>query len=325
MTWTTNNAPNYLWDSVASSADGTELVAVGLTEPNTNVLYASTNFGTTWTQIATLPNANAYAIASSADGTKLVLAGWQNPIYVSTNLGSTWTAYGNSDTYTTVASSADGTKLVAAGWDTSAIYTSTDSGISWTAHSVPYNSWESSACSADGTKMVVVGAGNPIYLSTNSGDTWLPDTNAPQTLWESVASSGDGNKIVAFDMFDYLIYVSTNSGTTWTSNSPPSLNNLRPVYLASSADGNKLVAAVSNGAIFTAYSQPSPQLSLTPASSNLTFSWLIPSTNFVLQQSLDLSSWTDVTNAPTLNLTTLQDVVTLSPTNSSNFYRLASQ
>ena len=78
-------------------------------------------------------------------------------------------------------------------------------------------------------------------------------------------------------------------------------------------------------AIYTSYSTPAPLLNIVPSDANLALSWIIPSTNFILQQSPDLSSWTDVTNAPTLNLTTLQNVVTLSPTNSSGFYRLASQ
>ncbi|MDD5141364.1 MAG: hypothetical protein PHY43_14030 [Verrucomicrobiales bacterium] len=41
-----------------------------------------------------------------------------------------------------------------------------------------------------------------------------------------------------------------------------------------------------------------------------------------MQQSSDLTSWADVTNAPVLNLTNLQNEVLLSPSNSSSFYRL---
>jgi hypothetical protein len=44
--------------------------------------------------------------------------------------------------------------------------------------------------------------------------------------------------------------------------------------------------------------------------------------NFVLQQSSDLASWTDMTDTPALNLTNLQNEVVLSPTNGSGFYRL---
>jgi len=56
-------------------------------------------------------------------------------------------------------------------------------------------------------------------------------------------------------------------------------------------------------------------------------SWLVPSTNFVLQQKPDLTTtgWEILTNAPALNLTNLQDEVTLSPTNNSGFFRLISQ
>jgi hypothetical protein len=47
----------------------------------------------------------------------------------------------------------------------------------------------------------------------------------------------------------------------------------------------------------------------------------------VLQQNLDLTTtdWVTLTNTPMLNFTNLDDEVTLSPTNSSGFYRLVSQ
>jgi len=54
----------------------------------------------------------------------------------------------------------------------------------------------------------------------------------------------------------------------------------------------------------------------------VTLAWTVPSTNFGLQQSADLTSWADVTNPPVLNLTNLQNQVTLAPSNSSRFYRL---
>ena len=113
-------------------------------------------------------------------------------------------------------------------------------------------------------------------------------------------------------------------------------NNISPldywISVASSADGGKLVAVAENdGGIYTAQStSPStstPQLNLTPSGSNLAFSWLVPSMNFVLQQNLDLTTtnWVTLTNTPTLNCTNLQDELTLSPTNGSGFFRLMSQ
>jgi hypothetical protein len=76
--------------------------------------------------------------------------------------------------------------------------------------------------------------------------------------------------------------------------------------------------------IWTSQAMPTPRLNIAPTNSNLKLSWIVPSTNFVLQQSLDLSSWTNVTDAPALNLTNLQDEVIQSPTNGSGFYRLES-
>ena len=67
---------------------------------------------------------------------------------------------------------------------------------------------------------------------------------------------------------------------------------------------------------------PAPCLNLTSSSNNNSISWIIPSTNFMLQQSSDLTAWADVTNVPVLNLTNLQNQVTLPSSNASGFYRL---
>jgi hypothetical protein len=92
--------------------------------------------------------------------------------------------------------------------------------------------------------------------------------------------------------------------------------------VACSADGRKLVAAARSGGIWISQTTPAPQMNLTPANGNFTLSWIVPSTNFVLQQSPDLGSWTDVTNTPVLNLTNLQNEVVLSSPGSNVFYRL---
>jgi hypothetical protein len=42
----------------------------------------------------------------------------------------------------------------------------------------------------------------------------------------------------------------------------------------------------------------------------------------VMQQSSDLTLWSDVTNTPELNLDNLQNEVILTPSNDSGFYRL---
>jgi hypothetical protein len=236
--WRWADAPTKDWGSVASSADGTKLVAVA------DQIYTSANSGATWTA-TTAPSNNWSTVASSADATKLVAVADQ--IYTSGNSGATWTpTTAPSNRWSSVASSADGTKLVAvaapqAVWNGTnydyigdgAIYSSLDSGATWSRTSAPSDFWYSAACSADGTK-VVAAAYQMIYTSSNSGATWT-HTSAPTNYWRSVASSGDGTKLVA--VADQ-IYTSGNSGATWTPTTAPTKywNSV-----ASSADGTKLV------------------------------------------------------------------------------------
>lgn len=154
FTWTLTSAPPLGWGAIASSSNGTELVARSATE--VPALYTSTNSGTTWSEasvpISSYGDWDAECMALSSDGTKLVVANWFH-IYVSTNLGMTWVeTSAPSQNWFSIASSSDGTKLVA-GVLGGGIYVSTNSGVTWTQSSAPANSWSSIASSSDGTKL----------------------------------------------------------------------------------------------------------------------------------------------------------------------------
>jgi Tfp pilus assembly protein FimT len=326
------------WGPMASSADGNKLVA------SSTGIYTSTNAGATWT-LTPAPSATWVSVASSADGTKLAAVADSpegDAIYTSTNSGATWALSFAPPTVPlfSVASSADGTRLVVVGYP---VYYSTNSGDSWTPTSTPFlpspvvGPVQQVAVSADGRKSVafmgyndIYGNPSPLYTSTNFGETWTK-TSAPSNQWMYVASSADGTRLIAVAgglSQGGPIYTSMDSGVTWTSNNVPQTN---WSAAAISADGCKMVAAGcgrgSGCPIFISYSARSPQLNLAPASTNLILSWLVPSTNFALQRSLDLATpgWTALTNTPMLNLTNLRDEVTLSATNPSAFYRLISQ
>lgn len=333
-TWTSNSAPIGPWEGVASSADGTKLVVAG--GGGNQVLgpiYLSTNSGTTWVPTSA-PSNNWYSVAASADGTKLaVVDSIGERIYASADAGNTWTNTGAPSNYwSSVASSADGTKLVAVsgaynylGHPTGPIYTSTNSGATWISNSAPHESWAHVSSSVDGTTLLAVAGGNnsvgPIYTSTNSGRAWVLRSGAGSRNWQSSAVSADGTKMTAIvDQSANGIYISTNSGLTWASQSLPFLD---WNAVASSADGSFLVASVGYpaiGGVYTLQTTPSPVLNLS-AADNVS-SWLIPSLNFILQQSPDLMSWTDLTNPPVLNLTNLQYQVTLPPPDGNSFFRL---
>jgi hypothetical protein len=187
--------------------------------------------------------------------------------------------------------------------------------------------WQAVACSADKSKVVAVVYGGPIYISTNAGTTWTP-SSAPCTNWQAIASSADGTRLAAA-VGGGAIYTSTDSGNTWISNNVPKTN---WVSIASSADGCTLAAAynynmgsIHGHSIYHLQITPTPKLNLAAASNNCALFWIKPSTNFVLQQNLDLATtnWMTVTDTPTLNLSNLQNQVIFTPKNGSGFYRLS--
>jgi hypothetical protein len=321
----------YHWSAIASSADGTKLAAADSTD---GFIYTSANSGTTWVR-RNVPTWGWGSIASSADGAKLVAAAGGGYIYTSADSGATWVSNRIANDYGIwVASSADGTRLVAAA-NMNNVFTSTNSGTTWQLNPVCANHFlYSAACSANGCTLVI--GGNPfILISTNAGATWTSN-NVPGVSdrnWQTIAISADGTRLVAVAGSTIVsqygqgyIYISSNAGATWSQNEAPFKCWLG---VASSADGNKLVAAAQPGrllsppgGIYTAQTTVAPVVHQTFSNNWHQLSWIIPSKTFLLQESRDLSSWTNATETPVLNLTNLQNEVVLSPTNGSGFYRL---
>ena len=234
------------WYSVASSADGTRLVAAGVGQ-----IYTSTDSGVTWTARESFRF--WLGVASSADGTRLVAVGNNTQIYTSTDSGVSWTARDTARNWEAVASSADGTRLVAS-VPGGQLYTSTDSGVSWTARESNRN-WYGVASSADGTRLVAVVNNGQIYTSTDSGVSW--SARESNRGWYKVASSSDGSRLVA-PTLSGQIYLSTDSGLSWTARE----SNRVWAAVASSADGARLAAAASGGQIYT--SSPTPASATSP-------------------------------------------------------------
>ena len=134
------------------------------------------------------------------------------------------------------------------------IYTSTDSGVTWTPRESNRH-WYSVASSADGSMLVAVEFNGQIYTSTDSGVTWTPRES--NRAWTAVASSADGSKLVATVDLG-LIYNSvctptplvslncaTNKtiecGTSWSFDPPtvvdPCCPNVQPTILSTVTNG----------------------------------------------------------------------------------------
>jgi hypothetical protein len=332
--WSTNSGANWTqasdappagWIAVVSSTDGNTLIAL----PADGPLYKSIDSGKTWSPTNT-PSTLLNCIALSADGTKVVAGAWDDftyahsLLYTSTNSCASWNTNNSPAQYwTSIASSANGARFVAVAVNPTAtgpICTSFNSGRSWQVTSAPQDNWYAVASSSDGVKLIAAVSGGQVYTSKDAGTNWTP-TILPSAAWDSMASSADGTKLIAAQNYGGTIYTSTNSGVDWKQANVPSASWLSVV---SSADGNKLAAVSFQGLIYVSQSRPSPHLSVNRLPGKLDFSWVIPSTNFILQQSHDLISWVHLTNAPMLNLTNLQNHVTVSPTNSNGFFRLSS-
>jgi hypothetical protein len=226
------------WSAVASSADGTKLVAV----VNGGQIYTSIDGGANWT---VRERVRAWsAVASSSDGVNLAATVNGGQIYTSSDSGATWVQRSSPvAAWSAIASSANGVKLVAT-VNGGQIYTSTDSGASWAAHQ-SNQSWSSVASSTDGVNLVATVNGGKIFTSSDSGSTWL-QRNSPTAAWSAVASSATGAKLVA-TVNGGKIYTSVDSGVNWTARE----RTRNWVSVASSSDGITLAASANGGRLYT--------------------------------------------------------------------------
>lgn len=256
--WATTS-PLAVWTALASSADGSKLVAAAFPDFQTDVgpIYVSEDSGKTWNDRSVPGVTGSWnSVASSADGNKLVACIRVNgSIYTSVDSGRSWIRRATRNNWSSVASSADGSRLVASTL-TGLLYTSANSGADWTLRKHG-DGWSCVSSSADGTKLVACGMATPssplggdIYTSNDSGLNWTPRDTIRN--WVSVASSADGTRLVACEAGTAIffsvgsIYTSRDSGATWIQRDSPR----SWVSVASSADGFMLLAAEQYGVLY---------------------------------------------------------------------------
>ena len=310
--WSVTSAPVVNWYSIACSADGMRSVAAAYG----NGIYTSADGGMTWSSnnIPGVTNGAWESVSLSADGLTIFAVPRDNYImYSSTNFGGTWQRRTNNlADLISVAASAEGRFAVAS--DTQGnVATTTNLGANWSINvkvSPLYGTWVVHlSASADGRTVLAAVMYGGMYASTNRGLAWFSNSLPSNSSWFASAASADGTRLVAGAQKG-LIYSSTNSGATWESNSAPALF---WQSAACSADGNAVFAAPSNGGIWVRRTVPTPVLNVKFSVLGPLLSWGVPSANFVLQRADDLvtPNWSDVRNVPVLNLTNLQNQVSL--------------
>ena len=121
-----------------------------------------------------------------------------------------------------IASSADGTKLAAGAYGGS-IYTSSDSGATWTQQTAAGSRyWTGIAVSSNGTKLAAGAYSGSLYTSTDSGATWTEQTAAGSRNWRDIAMSSDGTKLAA-GVYEGSTYLAEQEGPATVSIPLPSI------------------------------------------------------------------------------------------------------
>lgn len=258
--WMLTSAPSNTWSTIATSADGTKLVAAsGLFDAGgVRPLFVSTNSGLSWIQTS-VPSNRWSSVTCSADGKTMVAVAGDllslGPCFSSSDGGETWISNDiPRRKWTAVSCSADGSKVFVSTGDHE-LYTRIDG--TWTSNALPATAW-TVASSADGRKLASGSVNGRIYTSTNAGLTWI--TNRVQSYsgrW-TVASSADGNKLFAIRVeggTQYLAYLSTNGGADWSSSGEsPGLGLWIAESIATSANGRGTIVCGHGGigsAVFT--------------------------------------------------------------------------
>lgn len=211
-TWTEQTALGTgSWFSVASSANGSVLVAADITGGK---VWVSNDSGTSWA-ITGLASGQWIGVSISADGMTIAVIsiGVGGEVWTTTNSGTTWSQEPLSDPYgfSKVAISADGYTIYVAG--SSSFYIKS----LWTvpANPIPPLTFQSIASSADGMKLIT---GNNylgyVWTTADGGATWTEQIGSGQRRWSGFASSADGSILFATDYNGY-IYKSSDSGVTW--------------------------------------------------------------------------------------------------------------
>jgi cytoskeletal protein CcmA (bactofilin family) len=243
--WTTDASGNALpFYGIAISENGQYQLAAKSSIPDLGYTLLSVDYGSTWTNITTIPGIQ-YAASMSPDGRYMLLSNNDKEIYRSTNYGTSWTkiyTIGDGTIYNAcVSTTGQVITMYAIVGSAGQFYYSVNGGSTFTAIDISGNvSIQSNmAMSADGTYVLFGNNAGLLYKGVLSGSTYtLTSQNISAT---NVAMSSNGSKM--YYTSSNTIYKSTDYGSTWSplTTTDVSGSTIYANYLACSSDGQTIV------------------------------------------------------------------------------------
>lgn len=247
------------------SRDGSKMYATEGGTTTTGYIWASTDYGDTWSTLTTAGNRSWSSIACTYDGTKLIAgigasSGVSRYVYTSIDSGATWTERPNitSKQWTGVAiSSNDGSQMAAwTGTATSSVYTSSDGGATFVSRNASKNVIKAATVSWDGTTWslttcsTVAATSCDINSSSNNGSTFVA-RNWTLKAYQFLAGSSNGSVLVTGNTggIDPTI-LSTNYGLSSTNSGSQTV---RQRCAAVSADGSRMIVGGGDGSTNPGY------------------------------------------------------------------------
>lgn len=222
-TWTQVNKLG-TWKTSACSAT-CEIMAAA---ESGGYFWVSSDAGSTWTSKTSAGSRSWTSIAISGDGRVYYGAYSGGYLLKSTDGGNTWTSLSNSvsGSWKSISTSSDGSIVIAAtNGSGGAVYTSTNSGSTWTQELTPGTStgWNAVAVAQDGGTLVATTSAGAIWRGSGSIGSWswsnitsgksaTDSTNISGMNWKSVVIDSTGTKIA---VVSNDLYFTNDSGTTW--------------------------------------------------------------------------------------------------------------
>lgn len=275
-TWTNQTENNTSFHSIVDGSDGVAIDYSGdgtqLTLTTDGGVLTSVDNGVTWIagDNSQFVNIGVRDIVSDNTGANLMLVADDTynsglfKIWVSHNHGATWTNYiggsGNNklinEPWIAGAISSDGSHLAAASMNQASVWTSADSGVTWTSRTSTDLSglaWVSIASNSTGDKAVAVETGGygGVYTTTNGGNDWILRATSTNQMnnqtFNKIISDNSGNNLTALALAsegEVNIWRSIDEGVTWVNKTSGSstLENKPWIDIASDGSGDKLVA-----------------------------------------------------------------------------------